>query len=128
MTEHPDDDAGNVFVYGTLMPGRLRWPLIEPFVTSTGPAIVAGALYDTGRGYPAACFDEPGEIPGWLLGVDPDHRARAIDLLDRVEGPEYHRVRVVTLDGRPAVSYAWIGPRESLVRLAAWEPARDHER
>ena len=46
-----------LFVYGTLQPGRLRWPFLEPFALAHRPATVAGRLYDSGKGWPAAVFE-----------------------------------------------------------------------
>jgi gamma-glutamylcyclotransferase (GGCT)/AIG2-like uncharacterized protein YtfP len=117
-----------VFVYGTLMPGRLRWAIIRDAVRRGAPAQVAGALYDTGRGYPAACFDEPGAVPGWVLELDPPTAAETLDLLDRIEGPEYRRVAVVTTEGEPAESFTWIGPRADLVPLTMWSVGTADER
>ncbi|MEG3598897.1 MAG: gamma-glutamylcyclotransferase, partial [Actinomycetota bacterium] len=49
----------DLFVYGTLLPGDVRWPLLERYVTGEGrPDAVSGLLYDTGLDYPAAIFDE----------------------------------------------------------------------
>ena len=101
-----DARIGAVFVYGTLMPGHLRWSIIEPYVVERWQDVVAGQLYDTGRGYPGARFDAPGRIPGWGLRLDEARLADAVDLLDEVEGPHlYTRVEVVTGVGRPAWSY-----------------------
>ena len=44
----------DLFVYGTLLPGDVRWPLLERYVTGEGTSdAVAGLLYDTGLDYPA---------------------------------------------------------------------------
>lgn len=48
-----------LFVYGTLMPGRLRWPLVADDVVDRRPATVPGTLYDTGHGYPALVLPRP---------------------------------------------------------------------
>jgi gamma-glutamylcyclotransferase (GGCT)/AIG2-like uncharacterized protein YtfP len=128
MTTPGPSDPAPVFVYGTLMPGRLRWDLVKEHVTAAEPARVAGALYDTGRGYPAACFDDDGEVPGWVLTIEPSAHARLLALLDRVEGDEYRRVRVATVDGRSVEAYDWVGARDELVPLSAWEANREHER
>ncbi|MGH3463334.1 MAG: gamma-glutamylcyclotransferase, partial [Kribbellaceae bacterium] len=60
-----------MFVYGTLLPGQERWPLLEPYAVGSHPASVTGQLYDTGRGYPCALFDRPGSIPGAIVELDP---------------------------------------------------------
>ena len=43
-----------LFVYGTLQPGRLRWPFLEPFAIGHRPADVYGELFDSGYGWPVA--------------------------------------------------------------------------
>ena len=58
-----------LFVYGTLMPGRLRWPLIADDVVRQRPSAVPGTLYDTGLGYPAFVVGGDHRVPGWLLGL-----------------------------------------------------------
>ncbi len=95
-----------MFVYGTLMPGHLRWGLIAPFAVSHRPATADGQLYDTGQGWPAASFHatlhpatgadrpdaaappEPGgaQIEGWLVEVDPASVSSLLTQLDEVEG------------------------------------------
>jgi hypothetical protein len=35
-----------LFVYGTLQPGRLRWPALAPYAAGHRPAAVPGRLYD----------------------------------------------------------------------------------
>lgn len=95
-------EAPHVFVYGTLKPGHLRWPLLEPFVVAHFPATVTGRLYDTGVGYPAARFDEAGTIDGVLCRLDPASSRQAWALLDRVEGAQYRRILVTAaLAGDP---------------------------
>lgn len=44
---------GWLFVYGTLMPGHLRWRHVAGDVAERRPGTIAGTLYDTGLGYPA---------------------------------------------------------------------------
>jgi gamma-glutamylcyclotransferase (GGCT)/AIG2-like uncharacterized protein YtfP len=108
-----------LFVYGTLMPGRLRWSLVADDVAERRPATVAGTLYDTGRGYPALVPRVPGPaVEGWLLGVDEGLAEGVLDRLDEVEGPEYRRVDVVATDGTAAVTYGWIGLPEGFAVLA----------
>lgn len=112
-----------VFVYGTLMPGHLRWPLLRDGVERARPGTTRGTLYDTGWGYPAACFDEPGRVEGWLLTLRPDRHERIMALLDHVEGASYQRVtiKVITAeasDGCDAFAYQWIDRRDELIALS----------
>lgn len=102
-----DPTPDHVFVYGTLRPGEVRWPDLAPFVNGAGfPDTVPGALFDTGRGYPAADFSDPGTIIGHtfrLHGVE-----RALEVLDEVEGAVaglYRRVVVRTRAGVSAWAY-----------------------
>lgn len=71
-----------LFVYGTLLPGRLRWPLLRPFVTDHGPASVPGRLFDSGRGWPVAVFEAA--TAGATAGA-PDGEP------DGDPGPTFHR-------------------------------------
>jgi gamma-glutamylcyclotransferase (GGCT)/AIG2-like uncharacterized protein YtfP len=115
-----------LFVYGTLMPGRLRWPLIADDVVRQRPSAVPGTLYDTGLGYPALVVGGDGRVPGWLLGLS--GRAPAVlAQLDVVEGPQYRRTDVTTVDGVQAITYAYIGdPAGFTVLDGSWD--RDDER
>jgi gamma-glutamylcyclotransferase (GGCT)/AIG2-like uncharacterized protein YtfP len=116
-----------LFVYGTLMPGRLRWPLIADDVVRQRPSTVAGTLYDTGRGYPALVVGGDRRVPGWLLGLS-QRAPTVLEHLDAVEGPHYRRTDVTTLDGMRALTYAFVGgdPAEFTVLDGPWD--RDDER
>jgi len=138
-----------VFVYGTLMPGRLRWPILEPAAVATRPAEVAGSLWDTGRGWPAARFtgdrDRPasadaGVVPGWVVSIDPTHLDGLLVVLDEVEGAvapgpdgrwaervdarvpagEYRRLIVGTADGEDAWAYEALAVSPRWTRIDAW--------
>ena len=123
MSENPT----SLFLYGTLMPGQMRWPALEPYALWAEPATAEGRLWDTGRGYPAARFDdEAHSIPGALVGIAPALLADLITALDHMEaeGVLYRRVHVVT-SGGPAISYEWLGPIEGLRPLPeGWSAAR----
>ena len=125
-----------LFVYGTLMPGRLRWPHVADVVAETRPATVPGTLYDTGRGYPALVLPDgspaapegsatgpaTSAVEGVLLGVRDDDAVAVLALLDEVEGPEYRRVGVTTADGTHASTYEWVGRRDGFAALAGrWD-------
>ena len=134
-----------LFVYGTLMPGHLRWGLLAPFVTDQRPATVAGQLYDTGLGWPAARFaapldldpvpgggpSDPG-VPGWLLDVEPGATTSLLDRLDDVEGVasvdgalraatgDYRRVRVRTTGGDETWAYEALTVAPRWTAISAW--------
>jgi gamma-glutamylcyclotransferase (GGCT)/AIG2-like uncharacterized protein YtfP len=111
-----------LFVYGTLMPGRLRWPHMAEVVAERRPGVVAGTLYDTGHGYPALVLAGAGRVEGWLLGLAPAVAAAVMTRLDDVEGPSYRQARVTAEDGTVAVTYEWIGPVAGFTPLAGrWE-------
>jgi gamma-glutamylcyclotransferase (GGCT)/AIG2-like uncharacterized protein YtfP len=99
------------------MRGRVRWPLLEPYVLAgPRPAAVAGRLYDTGLDFPAARFDRQGTIHGELVDV----RAEALPVLDEIEGTAhslYGRVVVTTDAGEDAWAYEFGGPVDDLVDL-----------
>ena len=120
------DPMRALFVYGTLMPGRLRWPLIAADVVRQRPSAIPGTLYDTGHGYPALVVGGDRRVPGWLLELS----ARAptvLEELDVVEGPHYRRTDITTVDGVRALTYAYIGdPAGFTVLDGPWD--RDDER
>lgn len=117
-----------LFVYGTLMPGHLRWRMLEPHVVDRRSMRVPGILYDTGNGWPAAVFRRTGPertIPGWVVWIRPETEARLLAELDEMEGigpepdPEvdvFERIRV-RIDG---VSDAWAYHATSVPRH--WRP------
>lgn len=123
-----------LFVYGTLMPGHLRWPLLELNATGQRPARCRGRLYDTGRGWPAAVFDDGGrgdaddQVPGVLVGLRPDVADAVLAELDVVEGvPDghYRRVVVTTTEGDQAWAWTPVGTVDAMVRIDAWAPVRE---
>jgi gamma-glutamylcyclotransferase (GGCT)/AIG2-like uncharacterized protein YtfP len=105
-----------LFVYGTLLPGEERWPILERFVVGAGEAdSVAGVLFDTGEGYPAASFEpaptvEAQRIVGQVFELDPSMLDEALEVLDEVEDAVlglYRRVRVETAAGRCVWAYQY---------------------
>ncbi len=100
----------HLFVYGTLRPGDVRWHFLEPFVVDGGWSdTVAGRLFDTGFDYPAAVFGDGGTIHGHTIALLEGSLARALEVLDEVEGivdGEYSRVIVRTARGVDAWAYA----------------------
>jgi len=101
----------HLFVYGTLRPGQQRWPFLEPFVVDGGEDLsVAGALYDTGHGYPAAKFDRDGTILGRVYSLRIDRLDECLELLDEVEGAVqdlFRRVSITTSTGVEAWAYEY---------------------
>jgi gamma-glutamylcyclotransferase (GGCT)/AIG2-like uncharacterized protein YtfP len=119
-------DPPRLFVYGTLQPGRFRWPYLEPFALGSRPASVTGRLYDSGKGWPAAVFDGPDAeaIPGTIVDLEPARTAEGLRLLDEVEDSVdglFIRVVVETTAGDRAWSYAWGRSTAGMVRIPRWE-------
>lgn len=124
-----DPEPPRLFVYGTLMPGRLRWPILEPFAVGFRAARVAGAIYDSGQGWPVAVFavgedaaTGPG-VPGVLVDLDPDRLGDALPVLDDVEDTatdKLRRVVVTTTEGDEAWAYHHPSAVDDLVRIEAW--------
>jgi gamma-glutamylcyclotransferase (GGCT)/AIG2-like uncharacterized protein YtfP len=115
--------VGNVFVYGTLLPGQVRWRHLAPFVVDEGvPDAVAGRLFDTGLGYPAALFDDASSrIVGRTFVLLNASREQALARLDEIEGAVaglYARVTVRTDAGLTAYAYEFGGGLE-LIPIAS---------
>lgn len=116
--------SGHLFVYGTLMVGHCRWPILEPFVEAGANGAVAarapGRLFDTGLDYPAARFDLAGVIHGQRFVLRPTRAIEALRVLDEVEGGvkgDYRRVEVRTEAGPTAWSYEFGGEIDGLIDL-----------
>lgn len=113
------------FVYGTTMPGHLRYPLIQDLVAESTPASVSGRLYDSGAGYPAAKFGGgEGTIDGYLLRIRPERVAEARRVFTEIEAGLFEPVTVTTVNGVTATSYEFIGAIDGLNRLGSrWDGA-----
>jgi gamma-glutamylcyclotransferase (GGCT)/AIG2-like uncharacterized protein YtfP len=114
-----------VFVYGTLMPGRLRWPLIELRATGHREAAVTGRLFDTGQGWPAALFDDSAAttVPGVLVELRAEWLTDLLLELDLVEGVDtghYERVLVTTTDGAAAWAWSTLQETTGFTPIDAW--------
>ncbi|MDQ1384413.1 MAG: hypothetical protein QOG65_1792 [Actinomycetota bacterium] len=109
------EGPAHIFAYGTLLPDHDAWPVLEPWVVDAPrPDAVAGRLYDTGRGYPAATFTGDPEaagsvVHGMVLTLDPSRSKAALAALDRYEGDDYRRIAVRTEAGQACETYTWIG-------------------
>ena len=116
-------EPARLFVYGTLMPGRLRWPILAPFVLGHRPASVAGRLFDSGHGWPVAVFGGDGVVPGVLVEFDPARVDDALPILDEVEGTAtdtLRRIEVVTTDGATAWAYHYTHAVDGLAPIDRW--------
>jgi gamma-glutamylcyclotransferase (GGCT)/AIG2-like uncharacterized protein YtfP len=116
-----------LFVYGTLQPGHLRWPFLEPFAIGHRPADVLGALFDSGFGWPVATFRPDGggadAVPGTLVDLDPERADEALAVMDDVEATAtdvFTRIAVTTVDGRVAWAYHCAAPEPGMARIARW--------
>jgi gamma-glutamylcyclotransferase (GGCT)/AIG2-like uncharacterized protein YtfP len=110
-----DDDGAvsirYVFVYGTLRPGDVRWPLLAPFVVGVGVVDeVDGALFDTGLDYPAAVFGATGRIVGQtfeLVAHTLDHALAVLDEEEDTVDGLYRRVAITTRSGLDVWAYEY---------------------
>ena len=103
----------HLFVYGTLRPGDVRWPLLQPLVTGEGVADeIDGDLYDTGFDYPAAMFGGTGRIVGQTFELISETLDHALAVLDEEEGTVdglYRRIAFRTRGGRNVWVYEYGG-------------------
>jgi gamma-glutamylcyclotransferase (GGCT)/AIG2-like uncharacterized protein YtfP len=107
-----------LFVYGTTMPGHLRYEFIQDFVAEATPDRVTGRLYDSGYGYPAARFGGgQGTIEGYLLRLRPDRISEARRTFTELEAGLFEAVPVETTAGVTATAYEWIGATDGLTRI-----------
>jgi len=117
--------ADHLFVYGTLRPGDVRWPLLEQFVANEGVDDSAfGRVFDTGLDYPAAVFGDDGTIRGRTYELRADRRQEALEVLDIEEETVaglYRRVQITTVRGTVAWAYAYgAGLDLSLIPSGDW--------
>lgn len=123
------DAVSQVFVYGTLMPGQLRWGMLAPWCM--GEPVedsVPGALFRTPYGWPAAVFDAavPTSVPGVRIRIIPEKIDSALDALDVIEGTRaslFTRVLVTTTQGADVWSYTWMHGTDGFERISAWVSA-----
>ena len=116
--------VARLFVYGTLMPGEARWPLLAPLAALAEPdrAEAAGYLYRTPYGWPAAVFDPAASsaVPG--LAVTLQDPGRALPVLDEIEGTSaglFHR-RLITTSAGQCWAYHWPGQTSGFQAITQW--------
>ena len=116
--------VARLFVYGTLMPGEARWPLLAPLMVPAEPerAEAAGYLYRTPYGWPAAVFDPAASsaVPG--LAVTLQDPGRALAVLDEIEGTSaglFHRRLIPTSAGQ-CWAYHWPGQTSGFQAITQW--------
>ncbi len=100
-----------VFVYGLLKPGLSMHHMVEPYTQRSAPGTARGRLY--AAEYPAARFDEDGDVDGVVLWLDEDRLSEILQALDDAEdeGVMYERrtIEVRTDDGPvEAFAYHWL--------------------
>jgi len=100
-----------LFVYGTLLPGQVRWIHLQPFVDGEGAVdTIGGTLFDTGVGYPAFVGAGDGRVHGMRFRLAPDTKKEALEVLDAIEGAVaglYRRITVTTGDGVEVFVYEY---------------------
>ena len=114
-----------LFVYGTLMPGRLRWPVLAPFAVGHRAATVPGTIFDSGCGWPVAVFaDGDAVVPGVLVDLDPSVLDTALPVLDEVEDTatdKLRRIVVTTSDGTTAWAYHCPHAVDGMTPIERWD-------
>ena len=113
-----------LFVYGTLKPGRERWPLLEPHLAPGAPVVDAeidGRLWATPWGWPALT---PGAdaVKGVVVELAADRIDRALAELDAIEGVGsglFERIETVSRSGVRCWVYEW--PNDT----AGFEPVHE---
>lgn len=111
-------------MYGTLQPGHLRWPFLEPFAVGHRAAAVPGRLYDSGHGWPIATLGAGAtEVPGVLVDLDPTRIDIALGLLDEVEAAATDllaRILVTTTTADEAWAYHAVAPAPGMELIPRW--------
>jgi gamma-glutamylcyclotransferase (GGCT)/AIG2-like uncharacterized protein YtfP len=90
------EKINKVFVYGTLLQGEFRNPHMSD-CRLLGTLEIPGALYDTGRGYPAMVFDDKSDksVCGELyLMSNPVTKINELDVVEMIEAGLFNRVEL----------------------------------
>ena len=113
-----------MFAYGTLQPGRLRWPFLERYAVGHRAAVVAGTIYDSGYGWPIARFGDGPGIPGTLVELDPTGWSRRWSCWTRSRPPRPTSSPASSSrphDGAPAWAYHCAAVPAGAVPIPAWD-------
>jgi gamma-glutamylcyclotransferase (GGCT)/AIG2-like uncharacterized protein YtfP len=129
QSSDPPPPVAHLFVYGTLAPGDVRWPILAPFAGDDGvPDSTDGQLYDTGLGYPAAMFGGDGTILGRTFRLHMETLGEALAALDAEESSVaggYHRIEIDTHRGYRACAYQYgHGLRLTPITTGRWSDRR----
>jgi gamma-glutamylcyclotransferase (GGCT)/AIG2-like uncharacterized protein YtfP len=125
----PSPTVLHLFVYGTLAPGDVRWPILAPFAADGGVQdSTDGQLYDTGLGYPAAVFGGDGTILGRTFRLRVEMLDEALAALDAEESSvagRYRRIAIDTRSGWRAWAYQYgDGLRLTPIATGRWSDRR----
>lgn len=109
----PHSWPSRLFVYGSLKPGRERWPLLAPYTDGSAPIAggMAGSLFDSGHGWPGATTDAGPGVAGVIVTLSPGSIEKALRRTDEIEGIAgglFRRVRRV-VDDRWCWTYLYNG-------------------
>ncbi|MGJ7906543.1 gamma-glutamylcyclotransferase family protein [Actinopolyspora sp. H202] len=125
MTLPPSRDEQRpwrVAVYGTLRDTAPAGDLMRSLASRReNDTLLAGRLYDTGRGYPA--FIPAESAPTANEGIPAEvyvlrEPERALSVLDNYEGPEYLRRALTLRDRRRCWVYVWRGSVSGMTELS----------
>lgn len=108
-----------LFVYGTLKPGRSRWPILQPHIEPDASLVtdaVEGRLWFTPWGWPALTAGSE-TVRGVLVELRSDQVDVALAELDAVEGVGsdlFDRAEIVTRAGVRCWVYLWPNSTDGL--------------
>jgi len=95
-----------MFVYGTLRPGEIRYPLIEDLVSTTDTAVVNARFIETGQDYPGVVPSSTIQVSGVLLNPIEGSQQELLKRCDRIEGhPDLFQRALIRTHG---ADLAWI--------------------
>ena len=98
-----------VFVYGTLRPGEIRFPLIADLISYTSSAVANARFIETGQNFPGVIPSGTNQVGGVLLHPVEGFQHELLERCDRIEGHPglFQRALIRTLGGDLAWIYFW---------------------